>query len=424
MEQPLLQRLGGFQLAVVTMNPHDPVHCAMLGKTLEDAIKHEAKTHGAYFDPARASRIIHAVRTGKIQAQFLLAAWENCAPRPIGVAIEFPTVMGVREGNQIVHYAATYGEDTCLLPEQIKALLKDRNGRPCYSGTQLGLLFEQERMRKMLTEGSPLFGATPRGRIGEFSAHSTTMIALLDHFGANLGTPSQDAVFELDGLYHLKPRWPMEVETREILTANGTPARRIFVNQWEGGSGRQQIAASFTEGYSTFVDQTVARVQITSNGHLPKGSELKDVLASLIRTGADEIEDRRWGQPTTPATKTKRSPIIPITSRRDEILRAAYGSSMDELFVPKRGAADDYPIIGAKQPIMRIHVLNEPEITNALKELGLATRKLGPHPMLPAQMDFATMPQGAAGFSIPPARPLQTTAKADDYGKPLFELVA
>jgi len=35
--------------------------------------------------------------------------------------------------------------------------------------------------------------------------------------------------------------------------------------------------------------------------------------------------------------------------------------------------------------------------------------------MFPAAMDFAKLPKGAVGFPIPPARPLQTAQKADDY---------
>ncbi|MDD2325700.1 MAG: hypothetical protein PHW63_06850 [Alphaproteobacteria bacterium] len=407
------------------MNPHDPVHLALLGKSLEDAIRHEAKTHGAYFDPARAQGILHAVCTGKIQAQFLLAAWENCAPRPIGVAIEFPTVIGMREGQDIVHYAATYGEDTCLLPEQIKALLKDRNGRPCYSGTQLGLLFEQERMRLMLEQPHPLFGAIPRGRIGEFSAHSTTMISLLNHFGADLGTPNRDAVIELDDLTpSMKSRWRVPIETQGLFAADGTPASNIFLTSWESDNGKQKIAASFTEGFSTFTSETVTRAQITSNGSLPKGDELKDVLTSLIQAGQEEIGILKWGAADDSPLTSRRSPIIPINGSGREVLQASCRSSQDELFMRPIGASDLFPIIGHKPPIMRVHTLNEPEICTALTELGLVTRTLGQHPMLPASMDFAAMPNGAVNFAISPARPLQATAKADDYGKPCFSLAA
>lgn len=432
MTQAFTDNLQGLRVGVVSMRGDDPMHQAALGKALQDAIAREAKAHDAAFETARFKNILKAAQEGKIQALFLVAAWENCLPKIVGAAVDFPTVLtkwdeGKKDFN---HFEATYREDTCLLRDVMREVVKERPaGMPFPRNLGLGAYFEQECLRCMIADGHA-------GRMGEVSSHSMAMMSVLDKFGMRL--EQDNAVLEVKTLSPcMKRRWRMETQTEGLSDpATGQMRDNVFVTSWSGPNG-EKIAASFSRGISTFTGDPVARVQITSNQKgLPEQEALKDVLSSLLIEGHDEMEKRGW-KPQQTAQRARRSPIIPLTAPRAEALRALMAHGSDEILIPQasggygaggvHGVAHIIPLFGeSSAPVMRIHVMNEPEITGTLRALGVQTRMLGPHAMVPAMMDFAKMDlSGLAGAkAFTPPRPLKTLNLSPETGKPLFSLAA
>jgi hypothetical protein len=180
---------GGMRAGVLHMNGRDMVHHSVLVDVLCTVIEHEAKAHQATFQATQFNKIIDAVQEGKISAYFILAGWENCRPKIAGASIEFPTVITEWDGKQFNHYPAIYGEDTCLLSTTLKALIQQRpHGKSLPQG--LGAFFEHERIKRWTSNdyGDAPLGASARGRVGEYSAHSSAMIKLMTDLNARLGT--------------------------------------------------------------------------------------------------------------------------------------------------------------------------------------------------------------------------------------------
>ncbi|MGB4056709.1 MAG: hypothetical protein WBK77_01345 [Alphaproteobacteria bacterium] len=244
-----------------------------------------------------------------------------------------------------------------------------------------------------------------RGRVGEYSAHSSTMIKLMTGLNATLGTEQGGTILEIDGLTRvMQDKWKLPVEIKDIPAGKETYPN-IFLAQWSAEGGKQQIVASFTNGISTFTGDPVTRVQITSNGSLPNPGTLQNVLASLLAAGQDEVQARQWG---TSKEKLPQSPAIPLLGSSREIYAALITASQNELLSPIIGATPRH-VWNSKPPLMRIHALKEPEINTALKAMDAQTRILGTHPMLPAVIDFKNMPQEAFNFNLVPARPVSMT---------------
>jgi hypothetical protein len=416
---------GGLRAGVLHMNGHDLVHHGVLGDVLYGIIEHEARAHGAEFHGGQFDKIIEAVKTNKVSSYFFLAGWETCRAKIIGGSIEFPSVLTEWDGKQFQHYPAIYGEDTCILPGGLKALVRERPaGRSFPEHIGLGAWFEQERINRWTVNsyGDAPLGMAARGRIGEYSAHSSAMIKILDQFGATRGTEQKDTVLEVNGLTPvMKEKWRLPVEITG-LAGNGKhgPSSNIFLARWVGEGGRQQIAASFTNGLSSFTGDPVARVQITGNGHLPNNGTLQCVLASLLAAGEEEIQMRRWGQPRE---RSVRCPLIPLLGSRTEIYTALLEASHDEVTERRIGASDVGRIFGGRPPIMRIHALGEPQIIAALMDMGTQIRSLGPHPMLPVVMDFNNIPAALNPEPVP-ARPVKTINPKTTASDPVMSLVA
>jgi len=418
---------GGLRATVLQMNQRDMVHDAALGSALGGVIEHEAKAHQAVFQAAQFAKVIEAVKAGKISAYFILAGWEHCQPKIAGASIEFPTVITAwdKETEQFKHYPAIYGEDTCLRTPILKALVQERPaGKTLPQG--LGAYFEQERIKRWTTNkfGDAPLGMTARGRVGEYSAHSSTMIKLMNGLNATLGTPEDGTILEINGLPRaMQDKWKLPVTTEEIaLPQSPQPYPNIFLTRWSGEGGKQQIVASFTNGISTFTGEPVTRVQFTSNGVLPDSGVLHCALASLLAAGQEEIQQRRWG--STHEAKLPASPLIPLHGTNQEIYAALIAASQSEMLLPRIGATLPNPLCsGGHPPLMRLHALQEPAIQQALKNMDAQTRTLGTHPMLPAVIDFSTLPQESLNFDPQPARPVKLIKPTEAAGAAIFSLV-
>lgn len=419
---------GGLRASVQHMNGQDLVHHAALG-VLSNVIEHEAKAHHAAFQAAQFGKIIDAVKEGKISAYFILAGWENCQPKVAGASVEFPTVITEwdKTTGQFKHYPAVYGEDTCLLSPVLKELVRERPaGKSFPPNMGLGAYFEQERIKRWTTNkfGDAPLGQTARGRVGEFSAHSSAMIKMVTNLNATLGSEQQGTVLEIDGLTRaMKDKWKLPVEVKDIPQGkNAYP--NIFLAQWSSNDDKQQIVASFTNGISTFTGEQVTRVQITSNGDLPNSGMLQHVLASLLAAGQEEIQERKWG--TGREVKTPQSPVIPLLGSSKEIYAALLAASQSELVKPIGAAAKPGHIWNRKVPLTRIHALQEPEIGMALRGMGAQARILGTHSMLPGIIDFKNLPQEVLNFDLSQATPIVSVRPRGAFAAntPVFSLTA
>lgn len=432
------KRLDGGLMVAVTKMQNTPEQLLSYGASLRQIINYEAGAHDAPVNNARFGKVLAGIKNNKIQAWFVLAGWENCLPKVVGAAIEFPTVITKWNGKGFDHCEGIYGEDNGVLRQAIRELAKERQEGQCFSRKiSLGAYLNQVRMYHMIEQGI-------MGRVGEFSMHSAAMKKILEESGAVLNKEENITVLELKELTSvMKNRWKLPVET-ECLKKDGQDQSMlpyVFITSWASADKKQQIAASFTEGISTFTGDPIVRVQITSNGNLPYGEIMKDVIASLIEAGHEEIANRGWGRENTNARKiidpitgrpisskqNGKCPIIPITASKEEIRRALLLSSEDEITERYVGAEestlDINRMLGHKVPIMRIHTPNEPEICAVLKVLGAQVRALGPHPMIPGIMSFSDAHKDALGLKSTPARPLRVVGVSETINAPMFGVV-
>lgn len=417
---------GGLRASVHHMSQQDLVHDVVLAGTLSSVIAHEAKAHHAAFQAARFDKVIDAVKEGKISAYFILAGWEACQMKIAGASIEFPTVITEwdKSKGQFKHYPAIYGEDTCLLSPVLKEIVRERPyNKLLPPNIGLGGYFEQERIKRWTTNhfGDAPFGMTARGRVGEYSAHSSAMIKLMNGLNATLGQEQDGTILEVNGLTKaMQEKWKLPVEIKDVPHGNGSYPN-IFLAHWSGNGGKQQIVASFTNGISTFTGEPVTRVQITSNGNLPNPGMLQNALASLLAAGQDEIHNRGWGN--AGKAKIEQSPAIPLLGSTKEIYSALMATSQSEIVKPLAALIAPH-VWHNNTPLMRIHTLQESEINSALQSMDAKTRILGTHPMLPAVIDFKNMPQEALSFDPIPARPINVALRAEAANSPVFTLAA
>jgi len=428
MSHPTIRTLvGGLKTSVFPMNGEDLIHQSALGKSLYDLVEHEAKAHQADFNGANFNKIIEAVKANKIQAWFIVAGWEQCLPRVLGAAVEFPTVFTEWDGNEFKHYPGVYGEDTCIQPKVLRELIKERPSNKSFPpDLGLGLYFEQERMRLMRAENSPYYGMTPKGRIGEVSAHSTNMLRLLDQFGSEIGAEQEDPILEMQGITStMRNRLPVAVEVQSLTPDSDSLATlsNVFVASWASDDEKQRLAASFPEAFSTFTGENIVRVQLTSNGNLPYGDKLKEVLSSLLIAGEEEVRERRWGKPALHKQLKPRSPIIYIHAPPSERLKAVWDSNKEDLLHPRLGLEPEL-FLGGPPPLMRIHAIGEKEVVKALKGMGLQDRMLGPHVMQPASLDLGKMPVDIMELNPPQPKPLNVIRQQASAYIPLFSLAA
>jgi hypothetical protein len=348
-------------------------------QALRWAVAAEAKTHHVELSGVNFDWMLPKIVANKIQAYSLDVswddcAWENCNRFTAGGATEFLSVITVWDGKKFNHYPATHGEDTYVSPELSSEFRQRTTDASHPNGARLGTYFVHERIRLAVAQNLGLtpYGMISRGRVGEYSAHSTAMIKMFNNMGATMGSQDKGNILQLNGFPEsLRKRFPVDIQTEGLGVHLGDFQPNIFVTNWSGKNG-EKIVASFTEAISTFNGQPIVRVQFTTNQRLPDNETLKDALASLIMAGRAEILERK-----------------------------------------RKSLGNDW-MLDDEHMIMRIHALNEPIIGLALQEMGANVRTIGikpnEHPMLPLITDFNNIPRGLLDFEIPQAIPFITTS--------------
>jgi hypothetical protein len=387
MAKQFQQQFGGLYTAVIPYEQADPLHRSSLGGVLRDAIKHEAKVHGAAFDHAGFRNVMQAMANGDVEVLFFAAAWDLCEPKIIGATINFPSVSLERKGDDITAKRGIYSEDVCILPAKMKELVLEKPTGGRYPADGIGMHFIRESMR-YFTERGMRGGEFPSGQTFEFAPDNSKIVRIQQQLGSRLGKDQDSSLLRLPALTDsIRDKWTMPVEVVGVQLPDGSSDPNNFIIRWAGAGGKQKIEAAFTKGISTFKGTTVTQGQFISNGNLPDAPMVECVLASVLKAADDEIRMRRWGHLRN-QPPGKFTPSIPLHENKQQAFRALIQAQNDELFAPPP-AKDNSLLFGVTPPSMHIHALNEPELVAGLRSLGAETRWLGTHAMQTASLDLA-----------------------------------
>jgi hypothetical protein len=357
------------------------------------AVAAEALTHHTKVTAANPDYIREALRNDKMQSYRLM--WGQSAREgsdldrlrrryvTAGGATEFLSVITTPDDKD---YPAIRGEDTYVSPEESSEFRGCTIDASHPKGIGLGTFFIHERIRiaVMRELGLTPYGVVSKGRIGEYSPHSTEMIALFQKLRATMGQEEQSGVWHLDGfpaeLRDRARRARIHVVPEGLGFHSGDILPNIFVVSWRGDKG-ERIKVSVTEAGSTFLKQAIGQVQLTSNHRWPDRETLKDVLASLMMAVRTEILIRKH-----------------ISGHAG----MKHWDLDDEHMILRMNDLNESPAGGlGRQPVMG----------PALEEMGARRHTVGtpPHAMLPLITYFENIPDGVLDFSIPIAKPFITT---------------
>jgi hypothetical protein len=235
------------------------------------------------------------------------------------------------------------------------------------------------------------------GRDNEHFIRNAPIRGVMGKFGAVHGTEQDSAVLQIYGLTpSMEKRFGVTVEKRNLPRyANGLGiCPHNFLVSWSSEDGSEQIAMTFRRLASTFDAEPVVWAKIKSNGNLPDGPKLKEVLFSILSEGIAEIKspERLWG--------------VPLSKANDEmgIFRA----------------------LGGPMPVMHIHANNEKAIVKALFEMEAEHRIFGHEKMVSGLIDLRKIHNPAAILGYVPPPPTEVSAIDPDAGanEPYFDLVS
>jgi len=348
------QQPGGLYTAVMPCDQSDPRHRGALENILSDTIRHEAKVHGAEFDPVAFRNVMRAMQTGDIEILFLAAAWDLTKPKIMGATINFRSLSLQRSQNDLVAKNGIYSEDVCILPSMIRELVAEWPTGKSFPDEGIGTHFIRECMAYFAKKGMK-GDIVPAGQTFEFAPDNTKIVKIQEQLGTLLGKENTSGLFRLNAITDaIRSKWPMPVELRGVPYIGGESDPNNFAVLWSSYDEQQKIKAGFTKGLSTFKGWPVTQSQIVSNGKLPEQPIMECVLASVLKAANEEIQGRGWGRPDY-------EPALSETSA----------------------------VFGVKPPLMHIHALNEPKIVTGLHSLGIEKRTLGSHTSQTASLDLA-----------------------------------
>lgn len=401
--------MGGLNIAVLPQIERDLIHSCALGGILRDSIHHEAKVHGAAFDPVGFRNVMQAMSEG-VEVLFFAAAWDVCDPKIVGATINLRSLFLKKNGNDIDVHRGIYSEDACLLPAELRKLIHERPRTKSLPDVGLGLPLIQASINHFATHGFK-DGSIPVGQTFEFAPSNGKIIAIQEKLGATLGKNEDSALLKIESGRFLKDRFKVPVDVQFVSRTDGTVDPNNFTVSWQNHDESQKIMASFTKGLSTFKGKPITQCQFISNSALPNVSVLESVVFSILKAAEQEIGEGRWGS----HHKTVQSPKVPCGGNAKEVFAALFEAQNTALLLPKR--CD--PLSEAVPP-MHIHALQEPEIVAALKSVGAKQRMLGDNPMQTATLDL----RKAAEKHNAPRRPLTLISPDAARNDPLFSLVA
>lgn len=274
---------GSVRAAVVPYSRNDPEHETVLREALPRFLGSLGAVHGEGFPKHHLEAVIDVVNAKEIEVDFFLVALDTCCPVLIGGLATGAPTFGVDwdSNNNLKIFPVKHGEDLCIDKHIGKLFRKYTQGKTHPNGIGPGTWFMREQMRCSVENPNWVFA----GRDNEHSPDNLPIMGLMDKFGAVRGTKHDSAILQLDGLpYEMRKRWLASVETMAL------PSDRLglrlshnnFLTRWSSSDGKQQVAVIYTKMASTFNGQPVVWTKIKSNGNLPKGEMLKEVMGCLL----------------------------------------------------------------------------------------------------------------------------------------------
>lgn len=371
---------GGLYIKVLQMK-HDDVHWPKYCQALEAAIEYEARLHNSNFEHSAFSSVIASIKADHVQAWVLLAGWDSRQLKVIGLAVEFPTVLSSREGNDFAHYHAVYMEDLALPIFMMKDLVRERpSGLSFPQQLNFSTYFVYEIYNQRLGKNPAPSCLTPVCRICEFSHLNSRMVKLLEEWGSETGSEHDGTIFEIKNrIQNNANRREFPVRIQNILQDKDSalPLPYVFLAGWEHPDHKQKIVASFTKGISTFTGETIIRAQVTGNGNLPDNDTLVSIMKSMLRAGQKEAAVRKWGG----AELTKLpGAVLPFEANPPKAAEPSDSSNYQELLTESTSTLVTMPSTCEVFPAMKVHALGEPQIEMALKRI-VEHGVTGIHPM-------------------------------------------
>jgi len=379
------------QASIVHVNPYDKLHLIWLSQAYKNLLGYEASIHGAGLTGHVPEQVMKAIKTNILKVQFIMVGKEVA-----GIATSAPTFTAKRnkKTNKIEIFEGDYLEDICVDQNMNKLFRRLTTLIPAHpKGIGLGTVFSYARIWQSVKDvfGSAQSGEAPAKIVKEVAHDNLAMAGSMSKLGGVIRTAKDSRVLELaNGLTpDMDKRWGVNNVRKEDLPRKRRRKASCLNNfkvTWSSDDDKQEIVAIFTRTVSTFTGNPVVRLQLASNGNLPDSIMLKEVLATMMKAGNAEINERGWGLPV--------------------------GTSVSEF--------------GGPIPVIRIHAEDDPEIVQALSEMGAEDRKCGDKLMVATAIHTDKIPnqEKIFGQELPKASPVNVIDQSEDKYKPCFNIVS
>ena len=386
---------GKVRAGLVSYNGDDPEHQVALREALPRFLGTLGAVHGAIFPSHYVDAVIEVANSKIIDIDFFQVGLnERGLVQNAGLATGFQT-FGAEcdESNNLKFFPCHHGEDLCV-DKDVAKLFREYTKCLLYpNGMGAGTWVMREQILRSVSNPYWVYG----GRDNEHYFGNPQIIGVMDKFGSIRGSERDSAVLQIDGLTaHMKPRWGVQVVKEDLPSRENIfdICPNNFLTRWSSEDGKQQIAVIFSRSASTFDGHPVVWTKIKSNGNLPHREMLKEVMASLISAGREEISspNRRWGVP------------------RDKLIT---GDDLSRIF-------------GGPVPVMHVHMNNEPEILEILLRMEAIYRTFGDRTMVSGVMRLKNMqnPEVVLGQKPPEATQIDGIDPERDANKPYFDVVS
>ncbi|MGE3622954.1 MAG: hypothetical protein AB7H77_03640 [Bdellovibrionales bacterium] len=378
--------------ALVRFNPSNELHEPTLRKVIPPFLGGLAAVHGTEFDSRFLDAAVDCINAKEVELDFLVVATDLCSPVLLAGLATSVRTFGAQcdENNNLKLYPYHHGEDL-FIDDLIAKQFKVQTQSLLYpKGIGAGTWLMREQIIRSISKPHWVYA----GRDNEHFADNLPIIGVMNKFGAVHGTDEDSSILELLKLTdNFTRRWGVNNIESEELPADALglrPCPNNFLSRWASKDGKQQIAVIFTKLPSALDGgEPVVWTKIKSNGDLPEPEMLKEVLATLLVTGCNEISKRQWGCPRI-------SPVNDLSN-----------------------------IFGGPVPPLHIHAHQELEIQKALRQMGLGKRVYGKYKMRSGEMRYHEIaePEKTVGLVLPNPTEVNAIHTTKAYDGPFFAVV-
>lgn len=292
---PLRPVAGSVSAGIVTYDRDNPDHQSLLREGIPHFLGSLGDVHGEAFPQENLEAVLEVINAREIEVDFFFVRPDQHSPvKFAGLATGAPTFGAEPDGNNNLRILPIkHGEDL-VVDQAIAQLFREQTKCDLYpKGIGAGSFFMAEQIRRSINprrvDGKQRW--VYAGRDNEYMAENMPIIGVMDKYGAIRGTERNSPVLELNGLTSdMERRWGVNVVTEDFpkhSNSHGSDPNN-FLTRWSSVDGKQQIVVIFTKLASTFDGRPVVWTKVKSNGQLPQGEMLKEVMSSLLRAGLSE----------------------------------------------------------------------------------------------------------------------------------------